>query len=110
MAKPVLKSFAKQSGKSLKDVEKLWVKAEAEASKMGQKDNYAYITGILKNMLGIDESFTNDYKKLSKDFIKSDKKTFKEFEADGIVSADITDVPETYSKGKKKDKKKCEEK
>jgi len=49
-----LSSFAKQSGKSLSDVEKLWDKAKEIASDSGRKEDYAYITGVLKNMLKLE--------------------------------------------------------
>ena len=50
----VLKSFAEKSGKSLEKVEELWQKAKKIAEDDGQAENYAYITGILKKMLGLD--------------------------------------------------------
>lgn len=36
--------------------EKLWQKSKAIATKAGEKDNYAYITGVYKKMKGIKES------------------------------------------------------
>lgn len=108
MPSAVVKSFAKQTGKSVKDVEKLWDKAKKEASKMGRKDDYAYITGILKNMLGINESYSDDYKKISHAFIQSNFTNFKEFEIesedDGTISTDLKVKPEGSPKVKKKDK------
>ena len=54
-----LKSFAEKSGKSLKEVEKLWEQAKAIAKKeyADAKDDkfYAIVTGILKNSLGLKE-------------------------------------------------------
>lgn len=55
MPTPALKSFAQQSGKSVGEVERLWKKAKAVAQDMGKGDNYAYITGVLKSMLDLDE-------------------------------------------------------
>lgn len=54
----IVKSFADKSGKSIQEVEKLWNKAKAVAADEGQKENYAFITGILKKMLGLNESET----------------------------------------------------
>ena len=48
-----IKSFAEQTGKSVKEVEKMWNEAKVIADKEGYKDNFAYITGILKKMLGL---------------------------------------------------------
>jgi hypothetical protein len=51
----MLKSLAKKSGKSLEKAEELWAKAKELASKEGHKDDYAYIVGIVKRMLGLEE-------------------------------------------------------
>jgi len=57
MPNNIVKSFAKQSGKSTKEVEKLWKEAKGIASKeypKVQKDSDKYfkiVTGILKKML-----------------------------------------------------------
>jgi hypothetical protein len=56
MPTPLIKQFAKESGKSEKDVEALWEKAKTLAkAKFKKKDSsfYAYTTGILKNMLAL---------------------------------------------------------
>lgn len=55
MPTPQLKTFAQQSGKSLPEVEKLWQKAKKIADEMGEGNNYAYVTGVLQSMLGLDE-------------------------------------------------------
>ena len=57
MPNNIVKSFAKKSGKSVKEVEKLWKKAEAIAKEEGisKKSFYSYITGTLKNMLNLKE-------------------------------------------------------
>lgn len=59
MPTPALKSFSQKSGKPLDEVERLWKKAKRLARKEGftKKDDsyYAYVTGILKRMLGISE-------------------------------------------------------
>jgi hypothetical protein len=56
-----VKSFAEKTGKSVAEVEKLWDKAKEVASEAGETENFAYITGILKKMLGLNES-TSSFK------------------------------------------------
>jgi hypothetical protein len=58
MPTPALKSFAKESGKPIAEVERLWGKAKKLANDEGHKESdgdsfYAYVTGILKKMLGL---------------------------------------------------------
>lgn len=55
MPAAIIKNFSKKSGKSEKEVEDLWKKAKSLAAKGGRKDDFAYITGILKKMLKIEE-------------------------------------------------------
>lgn len=59
MPSNIIKSFASKSGKSEDEVEKLWNKAKSIANDDGRDENdddfYPYVTGILKNMLGIEE-------------------------------------------------------
>lgn len=52
MPTPYIKKLAKQTGKPVAEVERLWDKANEQASKAGRTDDYAYITGILKHMVG----------------------------------------------------------
>ena len=52
-------SFAKKSGKSVEEVEKMWDTAKKIAKKAGREDDYAYTTGIVKKALKI-ESILND--------------------------------------------------
>lgn len=52
MPTPYIKKLAKQTGKPVAEVERLWDKAKEQASKAGRTDDYAYITGILKHMVG----------------------------------------------------------
>lgn len=61
MPAPSIMSFAKQTGKSEKEIERLWDKAKRLAKEEGHKESdgddfYAYVTGILKKMLGIEGS------------------------------------------------------
>lgn len=55
MPTPQLKTFAQQSGKTVAEVEKLWQKAKKIADEMGEGGNYAYVTGVLQSILGLDE-------------------------------------------------------
>lgn len=57
MPSNVVKSFADKTGKSTQEVEELWDKAKGIAKETGEEENYAYITGVLKKMLGLKESF-----------------------------------------------------
>jgi len=54
---PALQPLATKSGKSLQAVEDLWSRAKAQAEKAGHKEDFAYIMGILKRMLGLSEKF-----------------------------------------------------
>lgn len=54
----IVKSFADKTGKSVAEVDKLWTKAKEVASDAGEAENYAYITGILKKMLGLNETIS----------------------------------------------------
>jgi len=66
MPSPYIKKLAKETGKSEKEVEKLWRKAKdiaAEEFGKAEKDfgskEFAYTTGVVKKMLGVDESILN---------------------------------------------------
>lgn len=54
----IVKSFADKTGKSEQEVDKLWNKAKEVAVEAGEAENYAYITGILKKMLGLNETIS----------------------------------------------------
>lgn len=60
MPSNIVKSFAEKTGKSVAEVEDLWNQAKTSAKEQGEGDNFAYITGILKKMLKLNESF-RDY-------------------------------------------------
>ena len=109
MPENIIKSFSQKSGKPEKEIEKLWKKAKKLAKDMGEEDNYAYTVGVLKNMLGIEESSP-----LEK-WLKSDSTNFLKFisEEEGLVSTDISpenrpeikpDEDEVEEKSCKKDK------
>ena len=44
--------LAKQKGMSATEAERLWDKAKRLAAKEGHADDFAYITGIFKRMMG----------------------------------------------------------
>lgn len=57
MPTPTVKSFAKKSGKSVSEVEKLWNDIKDGAKKKYKGDRlYSYVTGTLKKILKINES------------------------------------------------------
>jgi len=55
MPASIVKSFAAKAGKSVPEVESLWQKAKESAAKGGHSEDYPYIVGILKKMLGLNE-------------------------------------------------------
>lgn len=58
MPNAVINSFAEKTGKSVAEVDKLWNKAKEIAKEEGEGENYAYITGIVKKMLGLNETIS----------------------------------------------------
>jgi len=60
MPAPVLKSFAKKSGKSIEELERFWNEAKKAATEKGlEKDSpqfFAFVTAIVKKRAGLDES------------------------------------------------------
>ena len=59
MPNPNIKAFAKKSGKSEDEVEKHWGHGKEAAKEKGLEDGsdefFAYATGVLKKMIGLDE-------------------------------------------------------
>ena len=53
MPTAALKSLASKAGVSMEKAERLWDKAKKAAADEGKSEDYAYITGILKKMLGL---------------------------------------------------------
>jgi hypothetical protein len=51
MPTPYIKKVSKETGKSIKSLEKKWDTAVAKAAEAGHAEDYAYITGIFKNMI-----------------------------------------------------------
>ena len=94
MPSNVVQSFATKTGKSVSEVEKLWDKAKKSAADQGRAEDYAYITGILKNMLGLGEKTE---RVTLKQFLES-KKSFNELYEDAQVSGDFTAITPTNPK------------
>jgi len=56
MPTKTLKSMAKKSNKSSKDLERYWGQAKKQAKKKGVKNKYAYMMGIVKKRAGLGEN------------------------------------------------------
>lgn len=115
---PQLKALSKKSGISLDKLEKeYYPKAKKAAKDMGMEKNFAYIYGVLENMLGISESTFPKF--IADEFAKSDIKSLKKYienMKEEITSSDVSPTPEKAPKDtivqcdKKKKKKKDIEK
>lgn len=57
MPNSVIQSYADKTGKSVAELENLWDKAKKAAKEQDREEDYAYITGIFKNMVGVKESY-----------------------------------------------------
>lgn len=79
MPSPFVKKLSQETGKSEKEIEKLWKKAKEIASEefgkteddFGNKE-YAFVTGAVKKMLGVDESILDPSKFLESDYSAKD--------------------------------------
>jgi len=83
MPSPYITKLVKETGKSEKEIEKLWKKAKEIASEDFGKDEddfgskeYSYTTGVVKKMLGVDESILDPSKFLesecsAKDYLET---------------------------------------
>jgi hypothetical protein len=61
MPTSTIKKFAKKKGISIKKSEKRWKKAKELAKEKGKKENWSYIMGIYKRMMGVSESHVFDF-------------------------------------------------
>ena len=79
MPNDIINSFSNKTGKTVKEVEKLWDKAKKIASDNNEEDNYQYITGILKNMLSLEDTSSGDVAAFGSrvDLVK--RQTFKDY-------------------------------
>lgn len=98
-----LQSFADKSGKSLKEVEKLWDQAKAIAKKEypnAEDDRfYAIVTGILKKSLGLKEDTFLDLVDSELSHLSEMEEKKKDMEEDD----EDEEVEDVKKKKKKKD-------
>ena len=98
MPNAVIQSFAKKSGKSEEEIEKIW-----DELKDQYNDNYEAIVGTLKKILKINESFRNwlqentSFIKELKEKYKNSFKTINIYEYNNKISIDLIIVKEQNS-------------
>lgn len=63
MPLPYIDKMSKKHKKSKEELEHKWSKAKELAKKSGKENNYGYITGIFKRMIGEDFKFL-DFEKM----------------------------------------------
>lgn len=79
MPNNIINSFSNKTGKSVKEVEKLWDKAKKIASDNNEEDDYQYITGILKNMLSLEDTTSGDVASFGSRIDLVKRQTFKDY-------------------------------
>jgi len=62
MPSNIVKSVADRCDMSTSEVEEIWNDAKKEAEKQGEEENYKYIMGIFKSMIGDDCAKKMDWK------------------------------------------------
>ena len=98
MPNAIIQSFAKKSGKSEEEIEKIW-----DELKDQYNDNYEAIVGTLKKILKINESFRNwlqentSFIKELKEKYKNSFKTINIYEYNNKISIDLIIVKEQNS-------------
>ena len=98
MPNAVIQSFAKKSGKSEEEIEKIW-----DELKDQYNDNYEAIVGTLKKILKINENFRNwlqentSFIKEIKEKYKNSFKTINIYEYNNKISIDLIIVKEKNS-------------
>ena len=98
MPNAVIQSFAKKSGKSEEEIEKIW-----DELKDQYNDNYEVIVGTLKKILKINESFRNwlqentSFIKELKEKYKNSFKTINIYEYNNKISIDLIIAKEKNS-------------
>ena len=60
MPNAILKSFSKKSGKSIKELEKMWDALDSAFDPKKHDDKYAFIVGVMKKNLKLDENSSFD--------------------------------------------------
>ena len=98
MPNAVIQSFAKKSGKSEEEIEKIW-----DELKDQYNDNYGAIVGTLKKILKINENFRNwlqentSFIKEIKEKYKNSFKTINIYEYNNKISIDLIIAKEQNS-------------
>ena len=98
MSNAVIQSFAKKSGKSEEEIEKIW-----DELKDQYNDNYEAIVGTLKKILKINENFRNwlqentSFIKEIKEKYKNSFKTINIYEFNNKISIDLIIAKEQNS-------------
>ena len=98
MPNAIIQSFAKKSGKSEEEIEKIW-----DELKDQYNDNYEAIVGTLKKILKINENFRNwlqentSFIKEIKEKYKNSFKTINIYEYNNKISIDLIIVKEKNS-------------
>ena len=98
MPNAIIQSFAKKSGKSEEEIEKIW-----DELKDQYNDNYEAIVGTLKKILKINENFRNwlqentSFIKEIKEKYKNSFKTINIYEYNNKISIDLIIVKEQNS-------------
>ena len=80
MDRNLIRNYAIRSGKSEKEVSKQLERAKNEADIMGKRNDIAYVTLILKSLIGLDESSSKGTtKKVTSRFIQSNYTSMSKF-------------------------------
>lgn len=116
MPSNVIKSFAEKSGKSEKEVEALWDEAKEQVNEnytdveKNSDRYYALVTGILKKMVGLKETFIDLVDDEMLKLNEMEDKEMKKDEEDKEVEeeCDCKDKENCKCKGKKAKKKDLE--
>ena len=108
MPNNIVTRFARRTGKSVKEVERLWNDAkEVTADSFGKKEkdftekDWKYTVAVLKNILGIEgriSKMTGKKKNLFESFISSEK-TFDDFYEEMQTSGEVSFTTPTNSLG-----------
>lgn len=81
MPTPLIRSLAYRAKKTVEHVEELWheakEQAKAERPNLHDGDYYAFVVGIVKNRLGLDEAFVNVMARLAQAAISYRGKKYK---------------------------------
>ena len=120
MPSPYIKSLVNSTGKSEKELEKLWKKAkEITSEEFGKsesdfgREEFAYTTGVVKKMLGVDEAILDpvnflDSKLSAREYIE-EVTTSSQFNIGNVKPPKKKDEEEPETEPEKKDDEEDEE-